>query len=333
MFSNLTTRASAMRAAVIAMIPAFAACSDAPTALSARGADRLEDASAARVCTRCENPIVFDASPANNGSATHIFTVSADGTGLTQLTSGVAKHMQPGWSAAYQQIVFVSDRYSPGMALQVYTMIPKAGIMKRLTYSGVPEHSPAFSADGKKITFVRNVVGGTRVVVMNADGSGEVVFPYNGSLAPSFSPDGQRVIFSSTMHSTAGDEQAREIYMANVDGTNLVRITTDGLWNHNPVWTPDGKKIVFESYRGSVDGIYKMNPDGSSIEALAVAAVGSNDWLGWATVNASSTKVLFWTDMAGKDELRIVGMNGGATTVVPVPASIEPGSASWSFAR
>ena len=167
MFSNLTTRASAMRAAVIAMIPAFAACSDAPTALSARGADRLEDASAARVCNRCENPIVFDASPANNGSATHIFTVSADGTGLTQLTSGVAKHMQPGWSAAYQQIVFVSDRYSPGMALQVYTLIPKAGVMKRLTYSGVPEHSPAFSADATCLATSR-AAGRSHTVASNA---------------------------------------------------------------------------------------------------------------------------------------------------------------------
>ena len=334
MFSTLTTRASAMRAAVIAMIPAFAACSDAPTALSARGADQLEDANAALMCTRCEKPIVFDASPANNSTATHIYMVSPDGTGLTQLTSGVAKHAQPGWSAAYQQIVFVSDRYSPGKALQVYTMVPKAGVIKRITYSGMLEHSPAFSADGKKITFVRAVPGGTKIVVINADGSGEVVFPYGSSnLAPSFSPDGQRVIFSSLMHSTSGSEQAREIYMANVDGTNLKRITTDGLWNHNPVWTPDGTKIVFESYRGGVDGIYKMNPDGSTIEMLAKADAGSNDWLGWASVNSMSTKVLFWTDMAGKDELRIVGINGGATTVVPLPASIEPGSASWSFSR
>ena len=335
MFSTMTSRASAVRAAVIAMLPAFAACGDAPTATrSARGVDQLDDANAAFVCARCEKPIVFDASPANNSSASHIYTVSPDGTGLTQLTFGVSKHMQPGWSATYQQLVFVSDRYSPGKALQVYTMNMKAGVIKRITYSGMAEHSPAFSADGKKITFVRNVPGGSKVVVINSDGSGEVVFPYGPSnLAPSFSPDGQRVIFSSLMHSTSGSEEAREIYMANVDGTNLKRITTDGLWNHNPVWTPDGTKLVFESYRGGADGIHKMNPDGSNIETLAMAAVGSGDWLGWSSVNAASTKVLFWTDMNGKDELRIVGINGGATTAVPLPASIEPGSASWSFAR
>ena len=335
MLSSLTTRASAVRAAVIAIIPAFAACSDAPTALSPRGADQLEGANAARVCVRCDKPIVFDASPANNNSfASHIYMVSPDGTGLTQLTSGASRNYHPAWSSAYQQIVFVSDRHALGKAPQIYTMTAKGGPVKRVTYSDVIEHSPAYSPDGKKITFVRNLgAGGTRVVVISPDGTGEVVFPYAGSLAPSFSPDGQRVIFSSTMHSTAGTEAAREIYVATVDGTIVKRITTDGLYNHNPVWTPDGTKIVFESYRGNVDGIYKMNPDGSSIEMLAKAAVGSNDWLGWASVNAASTQVLFWTDMAGKDELRIVGINGGATTVVPLPASIEPGSASWSFAR
>ena len=334
MFSTITSRASAMRAAVIAILPAFAACSDAPTATSAHGADQLDDANAAFVCARCEKPIVFDANPANNSGVSHIYTVSPDGTGLTPLTSGVSWNAQPGWSSTYQQIVFVSNRYDTAILVpQVYTMNLKAGITKRITYSGMAEHSPAFSADGKKITFVRNVPGGSKVVVINSDGSGEVVFPYAKSLAPSFSPDGQRVVFSSTMHSTSGDAMAREIYVANVNGTGLTRITTDGLYNHNPVFTPDGTKIVFESYRGSVDGIYKMNPDGSNIEMLAKAAVGSGDWLGWATVNAASSKVLFWTDMAGKDELRVVGIDGGATTVVPLPASIEPGSASWSFAR
>jgi Tol biopolymer transport system component len=333
MVSTLTTRASAMRAAVIAMIPAFAACSEAPTALSARGADQLDGADAARACTRCDKPIVFDASPANNSFASHIYIVSPDGSGLTALTSGASWNAQPAWSSAYQQIVFVSDRHDLGKAPQIYTMTAKGDPVKRITYSDVIEHSPAYSPDGKKIAFVRHVAGTNKVVVINPDGTGEVVFPYAGSLAPSFSPDGQRVIFSSTMHSTAGAEEAREIYMANRDGTNLKRITTDGLYNHNPVWTPDGKKIVFESYRGNLDGIYKMNPDGSTIETLAKADVGSNDWFGWATVNAASTQVLFWTDMTGKDELRIVGINGGVSTVVPLPAHIEPGSASWSFAR
>jgi TolB protein len=337
MFSTTTSRASAMRAAVIAILPAFAACSDVPTSTNtARGADQLEGANAALVCGRCEKPIVFDAEPANNNGANHIYMVMPDGTGLTQLTSGASKNYQPGWSAAYQQIVFVSNRHNPATNVpQIYTLVPKHNIVKRITFSGVADHSPAFSADGKKITFVRYVSSDVqKIVVINSDGTGEVVFPFGGSnIAPSFSPNGDKVIFASTMHSRTGAQQDREIYMANADGTNLKRITTDGLSNHNPVWTPDGTKIVFESFRGGVEGIYKMNPDGTQIETLAKAAVGSNDWLGWATVNSTSTKVLFWTDMAGKEELRIVGINGGVSTAVPLPAAIEPGSASWSYAR
>ena len=335
MYTTLTSRASAMRAAVVALLPVLAACSDAPTATSAKGANQLEDANAAKMCARCDKPIVFDASPANNSNVSHIYMVSPDGSGLTQLTSGASKNRGPGWSDAYQQIVFVSNRHNSAFdIMQVYTMSTKGVGLKRITYSGQLEHSPAFSPDGKKITFVRYSASGGKIVVINSDGTGELVLPLHGdNLAPSFSPDGQKVIFSSTMHSTTGANEDRELYEMKINGTGLKRLTTDGLYNHNAVFTPDGTKVVFESYRGGFDGIYKMNPDGSNIEMLAAAAPGSGDWLGWATVNAASTKVLFWTDMGGKDELRIVGINGGAMTVVPLPANIEPTSASWSFAR
>src|SRR5690349_11642542 len=252
MYSTMTSRAAAMRAAMIAILPAFAACSDAPTATrSAQGVAQLDDASAALVCSRCEKPIVFDAAAPNNPNVSHVYVVSPDGTGLTPLTSGASYNAQPGWSSAYQRIVFVSNRYNTATLIpQVYTMNAKGGGVTRVTFSGAAEHSPAFSADGKKIVFVRNIVGGTKIVVINSDGTGEVALPVHGKpLAPSFSPDGQQVLFSSLMHSTSGSEEDREIYVVNVNGTGLKRLTTDGLWNHNPVFTPDGSKIVFESYR------------------------------------------------------------------------------------
>jgi Tol biopolymer transport system component len=49
-----------------------------------------------------------------------------------------------------------------------------------------------------------------------------------------------------------------EIYVMNVDGSDLKRLTSHPDDDQYPDWSPDGKQIAF-----SRDGIYIMNPDGS----------------------------------------------------------------------
>ena len=54
----------------------------------------------------------------------------------------------------------------------------------------------------------------------------------------------------------------------NIDGEGLRRLTqvagNDGL----PIWTPDGRTIVFVSDRGGSWGVYAMNSNGSSQRRL-----------------------------------------------------------------
>jgi tricorn protease-like protein len=58
-----------------------------------------------------------------------------------------------------------------------------------------------------------------------------------------FFPDGKRIIFSSNLD----DERGRnfDIYTINVDGSALERVTFNDTFDGFPMFSPDGKKIVF----------------------------------------------------------------------------------------
>ena len=48
------------------------------------------------------------------------------------------------------------------------------------------------------------------------------------------------------------------------DGSGQTRLTSNSAWNDEPSWSPDGSKIVFESYRDENNEIYVMDADGSN---------------------------------------------------------------------
>ena len=56
-----------------------------------------------------------------------------------------------------------------------------------------------------------------------------------------------------------------EIYVMNVDGTGLLRLTNDAGRDVDPAWSPDGKRIAFASDRAGSWDIYVMNADGSNL--------------------------------------------------------------------
>lgn len=331
--STITTRASALRAAVAAiMIPAFAACSDAPTSTpTAQDVEALRPAAAVRECARCDNPIVFDAGTDALVQVRHIYTVNPDGSGLTQLTSGQHSDRSPAWSADYRRIVFISNRH--GGPHNVYSMNARGGNVKRLTNVDLPEQSPVISPDGTKIVYVREWLNGkTGIMTMDVDGSNEAAYVLSGfNREPTWSPDSKQILFSSNMHSTSGSDDDRDIYIINLNGSGLTRLTMHPAYDANPVWSPDGSKIFFESDRGGQFGIYKMNPDGTNVELVQLAPAGS--YIGYISLNAAGTKMVYYSDEKGQ-QFRMVGLNGGPTTVLPLPKALQSlGSAAWSFAR
>jgi TolB protein len=83
--------------------------------------------------------------------------------------------------------------------------------------------------------------------VANPDGSEARQITHFGcaSFAPTFTPDGRRIIFSSNKNKC--DSRQFELFMIDADGKNLEQITSLGGFTSFPEFSPDGRKLVFVS--------------------------------------------------------------------------------------
>ncbi len=58
-----------------------------------------------------------------------------------------------------------------------------------------------------------------------------------------------------------------QIFVMNADGTGVTQLTS-GFTNDDPVWSPDGMRIAFQSTRDGHEEVYVMNADGTGLTRL-----------------------------------------------------------------
>ncbi len=95
----------------------------------------------------------------------------------------------------------------------------------------------------------------------------------NGLSFPSVAPDGRRVAVSRTVQGNT------DLWL--LDGTRTSRFTFDAGTDRNPVWSPDGGRIVFESDRTGVRNLYVKDASGAGTETLLVDSAQTKvatDW-------------------------------------------------------
>ena len=195
-----------------------------------------------------------------------IYRANADGTGLRKITNA------PGYDAEATiapdgLIVFTSVRDGD---MEIYSMQADGSNVERLTNRPGPDGGPFFSWDGTRIAFRGRTLDGAELddyrallkqaqwrptqlelFVMDRDGRNlsQVTKLGGANFAPSWHPDGKRLIFSSNI----GDPKGRnfDIYTVNVDGTGLERITFNDTFDGFPMFSPDGTQLVFASNRNA----------------------------------------------------------------------------------
>jgi tol-pal system beta propeller repeat protein TolB len=86
---------------------------------------------------------------------------------------------------------------------------------------------------------------------------------------PDWSPDGSQIAFSSDRDGLG------DIFVVNVDGTNLRQLTFDPLPGRTnefwPRWSPDGTRIAFGSNQSGTTDIWTMAADGSDPQRLTTS--------------------------------------------------------------
>jgi Tol biopolymer transport system component len=147
----------------------------------------------------------------------------------------------------------------------------------RLTH--IVNSYPAGSPDGSTIVFQSNRTGRFQIYTMNIDGGAvrQLTDREGDNGGPSYSPDGQHILFASWRDAANGG--GCDVYVMSADGGNVRRLTQDGMDNSHPHWSADGARIIFNSSRTTPaadrtdpkkeqDDIFSMRPDGSDLQQL-----------------------------------------------------------------
>jgi Tol biopolymer transport system component len=117
---------------------------------------------------------------------------------------------------------------------------------------------------------------------------------------PSWSPDGTKIAFESERDGNS------EIYVINIDGSNVRRLTDDPGSDTYPVWSPDGEKIAFVSDRNGNPEIYVINSNGSNqVNITNNSASDTNP--AWSP---DGKKIAFSSDRDGNSEIYVMNADG-----------------------
>jgi TolB protein len=162
--------------------------------------------------------------------------------------------------------------------LDLWTMKSDGTSKKQITKSAGYDGGAVFSRDGKKLVWrsnypktpadmekyksllADNMTAPMKMEIMVADADGSnarAVTDFGcASFAPTFTPDGRKILFSSNKQEC--DSRKFELYLMNPDGTGLEQVTHFGGFTSFPEFSPDGKTLVFCSDRDAKER-YEFN--------------------------------------------------------------------------
>lgn len=198
-----------------------------------------------------------------------IYSVRLDGEQMQRLTSSPGYDAEATISPDGKTVVWTSVKDGD---LDLYTMNLDGTNVRRLTddvgYDGGAFFSPdstrvvyraAHPSDPAEVAKYQDLLaqrlvepGQLEIFVINADGSHKQQVTSNGAsnFSPYFHPDGKRIIFSSNLETRGeGGRPSFHLYLVRDDGTGVERLTTEGHFNSFPMFSPDGKRLVWVSDR------------------------------------------------------------------------------------
>jgi len=255
-----------------------------------------------------EGKIVF--SRKNSG----IWVMDADGKSekrlLNQPTVGALSH-DPVWSPNGKRIAF--DSYAGDAdkwEWDIYTMNTDGSDVKRITGPAEADLAegnlyPSWSPDGKQIAFTKRIysakvppwgIKSSAIYVMNADGSNmrSLGEDPTSPFTPVWSPDGRKIAYGCT------PGNASSLWVMDVDGKNRKMLYSQGgtCASGGIDWSPDGSKIVFDSFQDSWPGwqsndIFVINADGTGPKRLTQPGLPYYCYFSWSP---DGTKIAFCCD-------------------------------------
>ncbi|MCH7485129.1 MAG: PD40 domain-containing protein [Chloroflexi bacterium] len=212
-----------------------------------------------------------------------IYVMSADGSGVTNISQHAADDTQPSWAPAGDRIAFIANR---GRVPDIYVMEADGGNVERITEDPAVEALVRWSPDGERIAFSsgRDQSQGF-LWVANADGS--EAFPLLAAITPSgpevacaggfpasWFPDGETILYRGSQ----GGIEALQICSVKDDGSEIeIIFSEENVSSDRPSLSPDGQKIAFISNSPANFEVFVMTSSGADKQRLTVDPGGDLD--------------------------------------------------------
>lgn len=265
----------------------------------------------------CQRPVISHSGKTvlfahgTNDHFCELYSMNIDGTNLTLLDRADRYCGSADWSSDDTRIVYSKNRNETTDDKDIILYDLTTSNKTILSESG-DNISARFSPDNK-IAYCRRNNLSCDIHIMNIDGSNkQLIIPDAG--CPVWSPDGKRIAFISK-----GSIGSPQIFTSKPDGSEIKQLTDTykPCWdsgfppfgNHDPQWTPDCKKIVYQSdIDDGMPEIYIMNNDGSKQTRLTNTERRNDS----PTVTPDGRFILFTSnrDMSLGAEIYVMDING-----------------------
>ena len=219
-----------------------------------------------------------------------IVVINSDGSAPQPLKSKPIPNW-PVWSPDGKKIAFIADVPS-----QLFLMAADGRNLERLRWNMPLGARPAWHPDGTKILFTRF----QELIVFDLETEIETQVFFNGRdngfRDAVWSPDGKQIAF------TIRHDRQNDIYVIDVDGGKLRRLTDNASNDAAPAWSPDGHRIAFYSNRGGM-GICLMDAaNGRNFKRI------SDDGETYPSWSPTGTHIAF--SLIGEGKVGVMKANG-----------------------
>ena len=203
----------------------------------------------------------------------------------------------PAWSPDGRRLAYVAR--GRGGQDEVYVVDADGTHRGRITRTPASEVAVDWSPDGRHLVVERR----DRLYVIGADGRNERLLTAGGN--PSWAPRGDRIAFVRD-----GD-----VFTIESNGHGLRRITSSEAVDSEPAWSPDAKRLAFDSFDGVSTDLYVADLKTKALIRLTqdAAVEHSPNW------SRDGRGVVYLADPAGGGPLWSIPGTGGAATPLGGP--------------
>jgi parallel beta-helix repeat protein len=265
-----------------------------------------------------------------------IWTMSADGSNQTLLTTEELWDDGPEWSPNDSKILFerISNPFNENGMWDIWVMNTDGTNQTRLTTDSAVNMLGGWSPNCSLIVYSSRKSGNDDVWIMDSDGTNQrqlTTDPGPDSM-PTWSLDGTKIAFISNR---TGNQ---DIWIMNADGTDQTQLTIGIPLVMGGSWSPDSSKIVFHSIEGGWNGnwdIWTINSDGTNPTKL-FSSPSREAFPHWSP---DGTKIAYGSDEAGSWDIWIMNPDGTNRSRITTEWDTEeicswsPDSSKLAFAR